>query len=159
MRILVTWSSGWLGQTLVPRLRQDGHFVVGLDPVPHALTDIVGTIADRETVRRAIGEHGIEAIVHSGALHKPNIATHTATDFVQTNVQGTLNLLEAAVAPGSTVGRFVMTSTTSLMISKEVRAGREGGAEAAAWMTEDVAPLRPRNIYGVTNNRPETRSG
>jgi len=150
MRILVTGSSGWLGQTLVPRLRQDGHSVVGLDPVPHALTDIVGTIADRETVRRAIHEHGVEAIVHSGALHKPNIATHPATEFIETNVQGTLNLLEEAVAPGSTVGRFVMTSTTSLMISKEVRAGRDGGADAAAWMTEEVAPLRPRNIYGVT---------
>jgi len=150
MRILVTGSSGWLGQTLVPRLRRDGHRVVGLDPVPHALTDIVGTVADRDTVRRAIGEHGIQAIVHSGALHKPQIATHTATNFIETNVQGTLNLLEEAVAPGSTVGRFVMTSTTSLMISKEVRAGRDGGAEAAAWMTEEVAPLRPRNIYGVT---------
>jgi len=150
MRILVTGSSGWLGQTLVPRLRQDGHRVVGLDPVPHALTDIVGTIADRDTVRRAIREHGIEAIVHSGALHKPNIVTHSATDFVQVNVQGTLNLLEEAVAPGSTIDRFVMTSTTSLMISKEVRAGRDGGADAAAWMTEEVAPLRPRNIYGVT---------
>lgn len=150
MRILVTGSSGWLGQTLVPRLRRDGHHVVGLNPVPHALTDIVGTIAERETVRRAVGDHGIEAIVHSGALHKPNIVTHTPTNFIETNVQGTLNLLEAATEPGTTVGRFVMTSTTSLMISKEVRAGRDGGASEAAWMTEDVAPLRPRNIYGVT---------
>lgn len=150
MRILVTGSSDWLGQTLVPRLRQDGHRVIGLDPVPSAVTDIVGSIADRDTVRRAIGDNGIEAIIHAGALHKPNIATHTPSDFVAVNVQGTLNLLEQAVAPGSTVGRFVMTSTTSLMISRDVRAGRDGGARQAAWMTETVAPLQPRNIYGVT---------
>ncbi|MDB5359775.1 MAG: nucleoside-diphosphate-sugar epimerase [Rhodospirillales bacterium] len=150
MRILMTGSSGWLGQTLVPRLRQDGHRVFGLDPVPSAMTDIVGSIADRDTVRRVVGDNGIEAIIHAGALHKPHIATRTPTDFVAVNVQGTLNLLEEAVAPGSTVGRFVMTSTTSLMISREVRAGRDGGAREAAWMTENAAPLQPRNIYGVT---------
>ena len=33
MRILITGSSGWLGTTLVPRLRRDGHEVVGMDPV------------------------------------------------------------------------------------------------------------------------------
>lgn len=150
MRILMTGSSGWLGQTLVPRLRRAGHHVAGLDPVPSATTDIAGSAADRDTVRRAIRDGGIEAIIHSGALHKPNIATHAASDFIAVNVQGTLNLLEEATAPGATVGRFVMTSTTSLMISREVRAGRDGGARAAAWMTEDVAPMRPRNIYGVS---------
>jgi UDP-glucose 4-epimerase len=150
MRILVTGSSGWLGLTLVPRLQADGHHVSGLDPVPGATTDIVGSITDRDLVRRVIREKGIEAIIHAGALHKPHIETHTPTDFVAVNVQGTLNLLEEAVAPGSPVDRFILTSTTSLMISKEVRAGREGGAREAAWMTEDLAPLRPRNIYGVT---------
>ena len=39
MNILVTGSSGWLGQTLVPRLRRDGHQVVGLDPEKGATTD------------------------------------------------------------------------------------------------------------------------
>ncbi|HEV2675241.1 MAG TPA: NAD(P)-dependent oxidoreductase [Aliidongia sp.] len=150
MRILVTGSSGWLGQTLVPRLRRDGHQVVGLDPVPSVLTEIVGSIADRATVRAAVRDFGIEAIVHSGALHKPDIETHERTDFVSVNVQGTLNLLEEAVAFGSSVSRFVMTSTTSLMISKTVRAGRDGGARQAAWITEETTPLLPRNIYGVT---------
>jgi UDP-glucose 4-epimerase len=148
LRILVTGSSGWLGQTLVPRLRADGHQVVGLDPVPSAMTDLVGSVADRQTVDRAMD--GIEAVIHAGALHKPQIKTHSPSDFIATNVRGTLNLLEAATAPGTAVTRFVMTSTTSLMISKEVRAGRDGGAGAAAWMTEDAAPLHPRNIYGVT---------
>src|SRR5262249_25251582 len=88
--------------------------------------------------------------VQAGASHKPNLVTHSATDFVAVNVQGTLNLLEAAVAPGSAVDRFVFTSTTSLMITRVIRAGAKGGATRAAWVTEELPPLQPRNIYGVT---------
>ena len=65
-------------------------------------------------------------------------------------MQGTLNLLEEAVAAGSKVSRFVMTSTTSLMISQQIRAGRAGGARKAIWIDEEMAPLLPRNIYGVS---------
>jgi UDP-glucose 4-epimerase len=144
MRILVTGSSGWLGTTLVPRLKADGHTVVGLDPVPGATTDLVGSIADRAFVRAAIGDHRIDAIVNGGALHKPNIETHDRSEFLRVNVDGTFNLLEEAVAQGVT--RFVFTSTTSLMINREIRAAE--GAEAA-WLTEAMNPM-PRNIYGVT---------
>jgi UDP-glucose 4-epimerase len=147
MRILVTGSSGWLGRCLVPRLERDGHAVLGLDPLPAVTTHVVGSVADADIVRRAVRDHGAQAIIHAGALHKPNLATHTPTDFVAVNVQGTLNLLEAAVAPDSAVDRFVFTSTTSLMISNAFRAG---GRDRAAWITEGMQPLRPRNIYGVT---------
>jgi UDP-glucose 4-epimerase len=148
MRILVTGSSGWLGRALVPRLRRAGHAVIGIDPVPSGMTQVVGSIADRAAVHAAM--QGIEAVVHAGALHKPDIATHDHSDFIAVNVQGTLNLLEEAVAPGSRVDRFVFTSTTSLMISDAIRAGRAGGVTEAAWIDEDVAPLLPRNIYGVS---------
>ena len=150
MRVLVTGSSGWLGRTLVPRLWDDGHEIVGLDPVPAATTRIVGSIVDRDLVRAAIRDFQIEAIVHAGGLHKPHVETHQRSDFVSVNVQGTLNLLEEAVSPGSLVDRFILTSTTSVMISREIRAGAAGGAHSAAWITEDLAPLLPRNIYGVT---------
>lgn len=150
MRILVTGSSGWLGQTLVPVLMQKGHFVLGLDPVAAKTTHVLGSVADRELVGKTVREHEIQAIIHSGALHKPNIKTHTRSEFISVNVQGTLNLLEAAVAPGSKVDRFVFTSTTSLMISREIRAGRAAGAAKARWITEAMAPLLPRNIYGVS---------
>ncbi|RWK17030.1 MAG: NAD(P)-dependent oxidoreductase [Mesorhizobium sp.] len=147
MRILLTGSSGWLGSALAPRLKSLGHEVVGLDPVPSEQTQVVGSVADRDLVLGTIGENRIEAIVHSGALHKPNIEHCENADFVATNVQGTLNLLDAAVESG--VSRFIFTSTTSLMISQAIRAGFKGGARKAAWLTEDMSP-EPRNIYGVT---------
>jgi UDP-glucose 4-epimerase len=150
MRILLTGSSGWLGQTLAPRLAREGHQVIGLDPIPSATTQVVGSIADRACVARAMRDFEVEAVIHSGALHKPHVETHTRSDFLAVNVEGTLSLLEEAVAPGSKVSRFIMTSTTSLMISKEIRAGREGGAAKAIWIDEDMAPLLPRNIYGVS---------
>ena len=150
MNVLVTGSSGWLGQTLVPRLARDGHKVVGLDPEPAATTRVVGSVVDRALVRRVIRDEGITAIVHAAARHKPHIETHDNSEFVAVNVQGTLNLLEEAVAPGSPVDRFVFTSTTSLMISQEIRDGKAGGANEAVWIDETMAPLKPRNIYGVT---------
>jgi UDP-glucose 4-epimerase len=121
-----------------------------MDPVSSPATQIVGSVTDRPLVRAAIRDFGPDAIVHAAALHKPNIGTHSPSDFVAVNVQGTLNLLEEAVAPGSTVNRFVFTSTTSLMISLQIRAGSSGGAKKAAWITEELTPLLPRNIYGVT---------
>jgi len=150
MNILVTGSSGWLGQNLVPRLKRAGHMVIGLDPVIGPTTDIVGTVADRDTVRKAIRDHRIQGIIHAGALHKPHVATHDATQFIATNVQGTLNLLQEATAEGSTVDRFVFTSTTSLMISQEIREAHRRGVDRAFWIDEELTPLEPRNIYGVS---------
>ncbi|MGP1352247.1 MAG: NAD-dependent epimerase/dehydratase family protein [Parasphingopyxis sp.] len=148
MRVLLTGSSGWLGRFLAPMLRAAGHEPVGLDVVPGTHTVIVASVADRTAIDRAFADHGIEAVVHGGALHKPDIARYPAQAFVDTNVTGTLNLLEAAAAAAH--DRFIFTSTTSLMIRADVRAGKDGGATEAWWLDEDFGPLRPRNIYGVT---------
>lgn len=144
MHVLLTGSSGWLGRFLAPALRRAGHAVTGLDIAPGPETAIIGSVADREAVRRAFGA-GVEAVVHAGALHKPDIARLPARAFIDANVAGTLNLLEAAVEAGH--DRFVLTSTTSLMISQAIR---EGAGESAAWLDEGAGPLAPRNIYGVT---------
>lgn len=146
MRILLTGSSGWLGRFLAPMLRAAGHEVIGLDVAPGAATQVIGSVADRALVNRSFAEHGVEAVVHAGALHKPDIVRHPRQAFVDVNVTGTLNLLGAAVAAGH--DRFVFTSTTSLMISEAIR--EEGGDAAAAWLDEESGPVEPRNIYGVT---------
>jgi UDP-glucose 4-epimerase len=148
MRVLLTGSSGWLGRFLAPWLRAAGHEVVGLDPAAGPETQVVGSVADRALIDRVFAGHGIEAVVHAGALHKPDIARYPAQAFVDVNITGTLNLLEAAEAAGH--DRFVFTSTTSLMISEAVRAGAAGGARRAAWLDEEFGPLAPRNIYGVS---------
>jgi len=150
VNILLTGSSGWLGMALAPRLLQLGHQVIGLDPRPGPFTQCVASISDARLVRELIFDHGIEAVLHGGALHKPNIETHSYSDFIEVNVQGTLNLLQASVEDGSPVSRFVMTSTTSLMISQKIRDGLSAGAEQAQWIDETLQPLLPRNIYGVS---------
>ena len=81
MRILLTGSSGWLGRFLAPRLAAAGHEVIGLDVAPGADTDVVGSVADRALVDRIFGEHGIEAVIHAGALHKPDIARYPESAF------------------------------------------------------------------------------
>ena len=145
MNILLTGSSGWLGRFLAPRLRAAGHVVTGLDVAPGLDTDVIGTVADPALVDRIFAERGIEAVIHGGALHKPDIVRYPNQAFVDVNLSGTLNLLEASVAAGAS--RFIFTSTTSLMISTAIR---EGHGDSAVWIDETLAPLEPRNIYGVT---------
>jgi UDP-glucose 4-epimerase len=86
---------------------------------------------------------GVSAVLHTATLHKPHVATHSMQDFVDTNITGTLKLLEAAIAEG--VGSFIFTSTTSTF----GEAMRPPPGSPAALVTEDLAPV-PRNIYGVT---------
>jgi nucleoside-diphosphate-sugar epimerase len=146
MRILVTGSAGHLGEALVRVLGGTDHEVVGLDLLASEFTHVVGSIADRECVRAAVS--GVDAVIHSATLHKPHVGSHGRVDFVETNITGTLNLLEEAVAAG--VSRMLFTSTTSTF----GRALTPGPGAPAAWITEDVAPL-PRNIYGVTKTAAE----
>lgn len=151
MRILLTGSSGWLGRHLAPLLEARGHEIVGLDVTPGAATTIVGSVADRDLVFQVVAHHRIEAVIHAGALHKPDIARFPRQSFVDVNVTGTLNLLEAAAEAGHK--RFVFTSTTSLMVRGDVRAG--AGAAGAWWMDESFGPIAPRNVYGITKRAGE----
>lgn len=150
MRILLTGSSGWLGRFLAPMLNCSGHQVTGLDIAPGSHTAVIGSVADRGLIDRLFAEHRFEAVIHGGALHKPDIVRYPRSAFVDVNVSGTLNLLEAAVRHAC--GRFVFTSTTSLMITQAIR---DELAVEAVWLDETSGPIAPRNIYGVTKRSAE----
>ena len=146
MKILITGSSGHLGEALVRTLRGTPHEIVGLDQNPSAFTASVGTITDRDFVRRSMA--GVDAVVHTATLHKPHVGTHGQQDFVDTNITGTLNVLAEAVSAG--VSSFIFTSTTSTF----GRALTPPPDAPAVWITEDVRPV-PKNIYGVTKTAAE----
>src|SRR5688572_5589834 len=141
MKILVTGSAGHLGEALMRTLRARKIDAVGLDVLPSEFTDITGSIVDRATVDASM--RGVTAVLHAATLHKPHVASHSRQAFVDVNVTGTLNLLEAAVA--EKVRCFIYTSTTSSFGD----ALTPPAGAPAAWITEDVAPI-PKNIYGVT---------
>lgn len=141
MKALVTGSSGHIGEALARTFSESGKAFAGLDIKPSAFTTEVGSIVDRDQVGRAID--GVDAIFHTATLHKPHVVTHPKQAFLDTNVSGTLALLEAAVERG--VGAFIFTSTTSVYGD----ALRPLPGEPAVWVTEELVP-QPKNIYGVT---------
>jgi UDP-glucose 4-epimerase len=141
MRVLVTGSSGHLGEALVRTLRQAGHEVVSLDIRPSPFTTCVSSISDRACVSHCMA--GMQVVLHAATLHRPHVDTHSRQAFVDNNITGTLTLLEEAAA--TDVGSFVFTSTMSVFGDALIP---PAGAPAA-WITEDVKPL-PKNIYGVT---------
>ncbi len=141
MTTLVTGSSGALGSALVRALRALGRPVRGIDTLPGPGTDSTASITDRAAVQRAMA--GVQGVLHTATLHAPHIATHSRQAFIDTNVSGTLNLLEEAAAAG--VRSFVFTSSTSTYGD----AMQPAPGAPAVWVDEDLQPL-PRTIYGVT---------
>jgi len=141
MKILVTGSAGHLGEALVRSLEDSDHEAIGLDIKSSPFTRREGSITERSFVKRCM--QGVDVVLHAATLHKPHIASHTRQDFVDTNITGTLNLLEEAVSAG--VKSFVFTSTTSVY----GHALTPPDGAPAAWITEEVVPV-PKNIYGLT---------
>lgn len=138
---LVTGSSGHLGEALVRTLREAGHRVTSIDILASPFTTHSGSITDLAFVENCM--KGVGVVFHAATLHKPHVATHRRQEFIDTNITGTLNLLEAAVTAG--VESFIYTSTTSVFGDALI----PPPGEPAAWITEDVTPV-PKNIYGVT---------
>lgn len=147
MRFLVTGSAGHLGEAIVRTLQADpSHEVAGLDRLPSPFTRHVGSVADEDFVRGCA--RGVDVVIHAATLHKPHVATHAKRDFVETNVAGTLSVLEAALA--QRVSAVVFSSTTSVY-GHAMRGDEAGGA---VWVDEALEPA-PRNIYGVTKRAAE----
>jgi UDP-glucose 4-epimerase len=140
MRVLITGSSGFLGDEIARQLRGAGHDTLGVDLRQGPYTDQVGDLADRVLVRALVGQ--ADAVVHTASLHAPHVGVRSRQDFVATNVLGALHVLEAAAEAG--VRRVVYTSTTSVYGEALVPTGGR-----AVWVTEELVP-RPRDIYDIT---------
>ena len=90
---------------------------------------------------------GMDAVIHTATLHKPHVATHARQDFVDTNITGTLSLLEEA--RDAQIGTFVFTSTTSVF----GRALTPSRGEPAAWITEDIVPALSLHSGGCVRTK------
>jgi len=139
MRILVTGSSGQLGAEVARQFAPE-HELIGLDVRPGEWTTTVGDVTDAGLIADLM--RGVDVVIHIASLHAPHVGQRSTQDFIDTNITGTLRLLEAASA--AHVRRFVYTSTTSVYGYSLVPDGRE-----AVWVTEDL-PTRPRDIYDIT---------
>lgn len=147
--VLVTGSSGHLGYALMCCLASYGFTPLGVDILPAGKEEhetLVGTIADPQFVADIFRKYPtLRYVLHTATLHKPHVGSHTKTDFIDTNIRGTLNLLESASASSSQIEGFIFTSTTSTF--GKALAPKPG--QPAAWIDETVTPV-PKNIYGTT---------
>lgn len=140
MRIIITGSSGYLGKALVKKFNQH-HDVIGIDISESHETTVLGSITDKNLIEKKF--IGADAIIHTAALHKPQIITHSKQQFIDVNVTGTQNLLEIAIK--YKIKTFIYTSTTSLFGS----ALSPADGKHTVWVNEELIPV-PKNIYGVT---------
>ena len=157
MKVLVTGGAGFIGSHTLDALRARGDTTALLDDFNDFYDPAVkrrhaaatgarifeADLRDRPAVRAALQAFRPDAILHLAARAGIRASIQNPALYIDTNVTGTLNLLEEAVAAG--VKSFVYTSTTSVFGAALVP---PVGAPAA-WVTEDVAPV-PKNIYGVT---------
>jgi UDP-glucose 4-epimerase len=77
-------------------LQGSRHVALGMDVRQSSFTQYVGSITERDFVAECM--RGVAAVLHTATLHKPHIISHSAQDFVDTNVTGTLSLLQEATA-------------------------------------------------------------
>jgi nucleoside-diphosphate-sugar epimerase len=113
MHYLVTGGSGFLGVNLIRYLLDRQHTIVSLDKEPFDYPDcrdkvdaILGDIRDRPTVDRAT--KGCHIVVHCAAA----LPLYSKADIFSTDVDGTRNVLDAALAAG--VDRVVHISSTAV---------------------------------------------
>ncbi|MDD9912854.1 MAG: NAD(P)-dependent oxidoreductase [Alphaproteobacteria bacterium] len=102
MRILVTGHTGTVGQFFLSRYEQE------YDVVGYSLSE-GQDLLDVASLQKAMA--GCDQVVHLAAIPKP-MEGKTIDDYVQQNVQATLNVLNAAVEVG--VKRVVFTSSTTI---------------------------------------------
>jgi UDP-glucose 4-epimerase len=143
VKLLVTGGAGYIGSIVAAQLIQNGHEVVVLDnlerghreAVPPAARLVEADLLDREAVMLTLGE-GFEAVLHFAALALVSESVSHPERYYRTNVGGTLNLLEAMTAAGTS--RLVFSSTCAVY------------GEPDEIPIAETAPTRPANAYGAS---------
>jgi nucleoside-diphosphate-sugar epimerase len=142
---LVTGGAGFIGSNIVDELLGRGDTVKVLDDfstgreenVRHFADDVElirGDIRDADVVDKAVS--GCNYVIHQAALASVPRSINDPTSSNQVNVQGTLNLLEAAVKHSAE--RFVYASSSSVYGDSEVLPKVE------------TMPTAPKSPYAVT---------
>ena len=105
-KVLVSGAGGFIGSHLVQKLLKEGHDVKAmvhynssgsngwLDTFKHEAEIIRGDVRDQSFIRRACG--GVDTIFHLAALIGIPYSYQSPGSYIETNVRGTLNILEAA---------------------------------------------------------------
>lgn len=120
MHVLITGGAGFIGSHLVDRLLSEGHSVRVLDnlstgrrqnlPKLEQIEFIEGDIRDQETVAAAV--NGMNAIVHLAAVASVQASIDDPLGTHQSNLVGTLHLLEAARKSG--IKHFLYASSAAV---------------------------------------------
>ncbi|MFN3265789.1 MAG: SDR family NAD(P)-dependent oxidoreductase [Deinococcales bacterium] len=118
MRVLVTGGTGFIGFPLVKHLLEQGAEVVVLVRNPqsqiakkleqYGATLLPGDVTNPESCKNAM-QH-IEVLIHNAGVYEYGVTADAARKMEQVNVQGTKNVLEAALEAG--VQKCVYVSTT-----------------------------------------------
>jgi len=119
-RILVTGACGSVGSVLVKRLLGDGYTVCAFDQSENGLFKIeqelkgtgrlrsfLGNVRDEDRLRRAM--EGVNVVFHCAALKHVYLSEYNPFEAMQTNIDGTNNVIQAAIA--ANVDRVVFTSS------------------------------------------------
>ncbi|MFT6607900.1 MAG: dTDP-glucose 4,6-dehydratase [Halocynthiibacter sp.] len=119
MKILVTGGAGFIGSAVVRLAVSRGHEVVNLDALNYAAClDNVADVADsplyafehvdirnRAALDRVFAEHMPDVVMHLAAESHVDRSIDRPSDFIETNITGTFNMLEAARAYWIGVGK------------------------------------------------------
>ncbi|MFZ7094098.1 dTDP-glucose 4,6-dehydratase [Primorskyibacter sp. 2E233] len=160
MKLLVTGGAGFIGSAVVRLAIARGHEVVNLDALTYAAClDNVASVAeapgysfvqadirDRTALDATFAEHNPDAVMHLAAESHVDRSIDGPGDFIETNITGTYNMLEAArsywIAQGKPDGfRFHHISTDEVFGSLP--------ADPAVLFTEDTA-YDPRSPYSAS---------
>ena len=110
MKLLVTGGAGFIGSAVVRQAVRAGHDVINLDALTYAAclenvapvanvpgyTFIEADIRDRAALDQAFADHKPDAVMHLAAESHVDRSIDGPGTFVETNVMGTFQLLEAA---------------------------------------------------------------